>query len=524
MEAMTGRFPWWRGQRGLLLTCAGLLVLLAGVWLTRTKGVEGQLVLAEGESSDALLMTDYSQIKTFWRGQENQPTSAFIFPPGPSDWPDGTTLDLGELGDVHLEVLKFYRHARTEEEWVEDSSPDGIPAVQLALANPDGTSTAQQWLVADPFAAEVFHGPVKLSFRRVPMASMLEDFASPPQGGSESDGTLSMHHKGRMYRIPVRENIGKKVAVGKTDIQVEIAAYIPDAKADGSASFTTASDKPNNPLLELKVYLPGKEQPVRQITFAKHSLLSLDGIRGSDCPVKFWYHHPAAAMAAGTGTEFLQTPDGKLHYRVITDGKVLAQGEANERDQIAALPQLRLSVLKYLPHARLKTTFRPVEASPDDASAPESAVQVAVQAAGKTSEVWLKRADPNHGFQQIATPKGDLGIVFGYERLPLGFAVKLVSFPHGRNPGRMDDASLASVVQVIDENRVIHLPEAVSMNQPLVYGGFAFHPSGHVEPAEGKPMLIVAATRDPGRFVKYLGGLIVCLGLFAMFYKKVFIS
>lgn len=511
------RFPWRRGQRGFLLTHAGVLVLLIGAMLTFAAGIEGQLALEEGQSGDVILLTNHSQLTTVWHRNENRLPSAFIFQTGPTDWPEGKTLDLGGFGDVHLEVLKFYRYARTEEEWVEDTSAAGKPAMQLALTTADGTPMVEQWLVADPFADEVFLGPVRLTFQRAPAASMLEDFSNPPKAGDDADGVLSMHHEGRSYRIPVRENLGKKLAVGESDIQVEIVSYLPDARPDAAAHFTSASQEPNNPLLELKVYLPGKEQPLRQIAFAKQPLLSLDGIHGWDCPVKFWYHHPAVALEAGA--QFLQTPDGKLHYRVIADGKLLSHGEAKEGAPIEMTEGLRLSIVKYLPQARQKIEFLPVRASDDDAAA-ESAALVRVQAGGKTNEVWLKRANPE--LQQIATPEGTLGIAFGYERMPLGFAVKLVRFQHNMNPGMMGDASFASSVQVIDKNRPSDTPVEIAMNQPLVYGGFTFYQSGHDESPDGKQVSILTVAYDPGRFLKYLGCIMTCLGVFANFYWGVF--
>src|SRR5574340_964343 len=83
---------------------------------------------------------------------------------------------------------------------------------------------------------------------------------------------------------------------------------------------------------------------------------------------------------------------------------------------------------------------------------------VRIQASGQDAEVWLRRADPVHGFQQIATPEGVLGIAFGYERLPLGFSLKLVDFQHELNPGMIGDASFASSVWVIDKSRGVDLP------------------------------------------------------------------
>ena len=321
-----------------------------------------------------------------------------------------------------------------------------------------------------------------------------------------------------MYRIPVRENVGKKVAVGKSDIRVEISSYLPDARPDATAHFTTASRQPNNPLLELKVYLPGKDQPLRQIAFAKNPLLSLDAIHGWDCPVKFWYHHPA--VAPETGTQFLQTPEGRLYYRVVADGKLLSHGEAKVGSRIVTPDQLRLSVVKHLPHARRKIAFLPLYASGDEGGVAEAAALVKVQAGGTATEVWLKRADPEYGFQQIATPEGTLGIAFGYERLPLGFALKLVGFRHGPNPGMIGDDSSASSVRVIDKARGVDIPAEISMNQPLVYGGFTFYQSGHDQLANGRQVSVLTVASDPGRSLKYLGGLIMCLGVCAAFYKK----
>ena len=366
LAATIVRFPWRRGHRGFLLAHAGVLVLLAGAMLSFVAGVEGQLSLEEGQSGDTLVMADRNQLTTVWAQHDKGLRSLLTFEPGPTDWPEHTTLRLDAVGGVKLEVLKFYRHARTEEQWVEDPSSTGGPAVQVALTSADGTPMVQQWFAADPLADEVFLGPVRLAFQRASAASMLEDFVSPPSEDKEkkTDGILSLHHEGRMYRIPVRENVGKKVAVGKSDIRVEIVSYLPDARPDAAAHFTTASQQPNNPLLELKVYLPGKDQPLRQIAFAKNPLLNLDGIHGWNCPVKFWYHHPAVLPEAGT--QFLQTPEGKLHYRVIADGKMLSHGEVKEGSQIRTTDQLRLSIVKYLPHARQKITFLPVSATDND--------------------------------------------------------------------------------------------------------------------------------------------------------------
>jgi cytochrome c-type biogenesis protein CcsB len=520
LAATLARFPWRPGRRGFLLTHAGVLVLLAGALATFWAGAEGQLILEEGQAADSILVPDYSRLRTAWVGQHDRPHD-FFFQPGPTDWPDGMTLKLHEQNGVRLEVLKFYRHARSDEQWVADSSAGGLPAILLALTGANGAAVVQQWFAADPMADEVYFGPIRVTFQRVLAASMLEDFLSPPGADKKApDGILSVHVDGRMCRIPVRENIGKKVSAGTKGTRVEIAAYLPDARPDATMHFTTNSQRPNNPMLDLKVYLPGKDQPVRQIAFAKNPLLNLDMMHGRQCPVQFWYHHPAAAPEAGV--QFLQTPDEKLHYRVIADGKLASRGEVKEGAPIETIDGARLAVVKHLPQARQKTDFLPVTVQGDDAAAPESAVLVKVRAGGETNQVWLKRRDPEQGSQPITTPEGTLNVAFDCEQRPLGFSVKLVKFEHELNPGMMGDASFTSSVQVTDDARSGEMQAKIAMNQPLVYGGWRFCQSGCDTAGDGKQVSILTAVSDPGDFLKYLGCTMTCLGMVVVYYGSAF--
>jgi cytochrome c-type biogenesis protein CcsB len=520
LAAMLVRFPWRSRHAGFLLAHVGVLAVLAGAFLTFLTGVEGQLVLEEGQSGDRLVMVDRDQLAVTSAQHEKGFRSILAFDPGPTDWPEHTTLRLGTAGGVKLELLKYYRHARTEEHWDEAPESIGVPAVQVALASPDGKPMIDQWFVADPFADEVYLGPVRLLFQRAVAASMLEDFISPPAVDTKKnpDGILSLHYEGRMYRIPVRENLGKKVPVGKSDVRVEIVSYLPDARPDAAAHFKTVSQQPNNPLLELKVYVPGKDKPLRQIAFAKNPLLNLDNMHGWNCPVKLWYHHPAVVPEAGV--QFLQTPDGKLHYRVIAKGKMTAHGEAKSGSRIPTSDRLRLSIAKYLPHARLTIKFLPVRATDTDETAPESAVLVRVSAGGDSQEIWLRRADPDYGYQQISTPEGPVVIAFGYETAPLGFSLKLVQFRHEMNPGMMGDASFASSVRVIDTAKDVNKPAEIAMNQPLTYGGYTFYQSSFGGSDSGKQTSVFTVASDPGRLLKYLGCLLTCFGVFGVFYGR----
>ena len=63
------RFPWKGRQIGFLLTHVGLLILLGGAIWTFRSGIEGQLALAEGETSDRMMLPDTSRFTVQWAGQ-----------------------------------------------------------------------------------------------------------------------------------------------------------------------------------------------------------------------------------------------------------------------------------------------------------------------------------------------------------------------------------------------------------------------------------------------------------------------
>ena len=93
------RFPWKGRQIGFLLTHVGLLILLGGAIWTFRSGIEGQLALAEGETSDRMMLPDTSRFTVQWAGQprKDRLPAVFTFQAGPVDWPEGETLELGSI-------------------------------------------------------------------------------------------------------------------------------------------------------------------------------------------------------------------------------------------------------------------------------------------------------------------------------------------------------------------------------------------------------------------------------------------
>jgi hypothetical protein len=477
------------------------------------------MILEEGQTGNTILLTERSQITAMWNQQRGLPPAAFLFNAGPVDWPEGRSLDIGELGGIHVKVLKFFRHARTEESWIEDPASDGGPALRFALVEPGGKTVEEQWLFAGPFGGEVTVGPATFELFQAADRSLLKDFTEPPAADQmDAKGVLSLHYDGKMQRLAVSENLGKEISLAEGGPSVRIEQYLPAARPAEGGKFTSQGEHPGNPMLELRVNLPGSEKPVRQIAFARYPLLNLDAVHGTTSPVKFWYHHPA--IAPQPGTQLLQLADGKLYARTATDKGYQSHGELSAGDAIATSAGFQFKLIEYLPHARQQIEFRPIQLARGESSGPEAAVLVEVTAGGKTQQAWLKRADEDHGFRVLETPEGPLAVAYGYERLPLSFSLKLHDFRRSSNPGGMGDASFASSVQLIDRDQGIDAKREISMNAPLVHGKYTFYQSGFHEIPGGKQATVLTVAYDPGRLLKYLGSLMICTGVFFMFYTK----
>lgn len=519
--AALSRLPWKRQHTGFVVTHAGLLVLLAGSILTFTRGIEGQVTLVEGMSTARMMLPQQSQVTASWVNQPREAPYEYAFEPGPSNWREGTTLDLGSVDGVGVRVLRYYRHAQAVEEWSPDETGIGGPSVRVKITGPHDESANEHLLVDQDLGDEVPHGTVRIRLQRALSDRMLADFLHPPpvgEGGPQ--GLLVAYHEGRAIRVPVTGSVGKRVALDDRGTALEIVAYHPNARPDAQVRFRSLNQEPQNPLLELSVHLPGHKQPLRQLAFARNPLVSLDPVYGQDCPVRFYYYHPGVELPPTA--EFMQASDGKLYARVLHGKKIGAGAPVATGDSLVIPGNLALSVVEHQPHVRPRLTFEPVEVTPGQKTKPEAAAEIEITVAGTTQVLWVQRNHSVYGNQIIATPEGHLRVKFGAAEAPLGFSLRLMSFRRGMNPGGVGNATYASVVQVLDGDRGIEQEREISMNHPLTYNRLTFYQSGFDEAGHGISSSTLSVAHDPGRGLKYAGSLMICLGIAIMFYMRAY--
>jgi len=520
--AAATRFPWKRHQTGFVVTHCGLLVLLAGSIQSFLDGIEGRVSLVEGESTQHMVLARLSQVTAFWVGRPAEPPYEFTFDAGPVDWRPGQSLDVGEIDGVQARVLAFLRHPQAVEEWVADEAKLGGPVVKFRLVDNDGKQVAESRLVDQQFGDAVSLGPLRLQLERAATDRMLDDFVRPPVEKLGERGLVAMYYDDVVEHAALDTQLGQRIPLGETGVEVEIARFLPNAKPDRMGQFTTQGDEPKNPMVELQVHIPGEDEPLRQIAFAKDALLNLNGVYRRTCPVKFRLHHPA--IQPQSALELLQTSDAKLFGRTCSDGTCESHGEVKPGSIFTLPGQFQLELVDYLPHARQKLTFLAdnLAANHKDADKSEPAALFEILAGGQVHQVWLRRNDPVHGRRTIETPEGTMLLTYENGRVPLGFALKLLDFRREKNPGDIGNAGFASRVQVVDPSQGQDREQTISMNEPLTQGKFTFYQSGFDQAGHDKETSSFSVAYDPGRPLKYAGSLMICLGIGTMFYMRAY--
>jgi hypothetical protein len=144
---------------------------------------------------------------------------------------------------------------------------------------------------------------------------------------------------------------------------------------------------------------------------------------------------------------------------------------------------------------------------------PTPLTTAAVKLKFQGNEHWLLLND----IVKLFTDQGAYLVSLQNRRIDLGFPLRLEKFEINHYQGTMKAMEYSSRVQVPDFSGYI-----ISMNEPLKYKGFTFYQSSFQnDPNTNEPIASVfSVNADPGRFLKYLGSLIMSIGIILLFWFK----
>lgn len=239
----------------------------------------------------------------------------------------------------------------------------------------------------------------------------------------------------------------------------------------------------------------------------------------------------AGPMGQRNRLTFYLTPDGRLAYWAKSPKHGEQAGTILLNQPLSlGWSDFQIQVDQFYPSAMALTYFKPAEIGefdPDKMDQYRRGVRCEIGYHGSTQEIWLgqQRSDSAEVLPVLFGDK-TVNLRFANQTVDLGFPVQLTKFEVPRHEGTSRPRDWISHLQIGED--IAEPPKRVFMNNPAnypdnalgIYMGtsYKFSQSGASE--DDPTYSGVQILRDPGWLPKWLGSLLIVLGIITMFYIK----
>jgi ResB-like family len=258
-SVMVSRYPWTKHHIGFLTAHVGILLVLAGSVVSLYRGLDSNMALLEGETSDRVALLEKTlQASVPGAGSGSFPVVFEKRPPGP-----GREMRFPVGGGVVLVADDYHPHVSVVEAY--EPADAGLPALHFQLQAP--MATQEQWLVADdPQRSQLDLGMVSFAFRSASTESQAEEllrqsgganhlsFVATPDGkllfaASAASGALK---KGRV-------EAGAPVPTGWPAMGVTVDRFLPQARMVRTVEPETPPAKEERRQPAVRLHLEGPQ-------------------------------------------------------------------------------------------------------------------------------------------------------------------------------------------------------------------------------------------------------------------------
>jgi len=526
------RYPWKLRQTGFVVTHLGIIVILVGSFVTQQFGMDGNMPIPEKKQSSEIILND---LKLTLKDSKTGAIKSFPFPESARSRV-GEVLKVELAPEQYLTVEKFIPRAIPENKMIPSPIPGiGNPAIKISLAN--NRFQVEEWLKVNPKneKTELNLGPALVTFEKLKSTSQEKDFFRGVQfrekSAQKTKGRILIEKDGLRLAVKVEDFLAKWREIPDLEIEMKVARYLPYAIVENN-QLVSKSQEPKNPALEILV-----RDLKNPKTEEKHTVFSLfpefntlhkkqSKLDAQSLEIKFNYqfnpegpNENQSLMGVGKarGRLFLaQTADNKkLLYRSLsTQGKVNSEGVIETGKKVpTGWMDIQMEVKEWIPSAVVDEEPRSVEVLQGADEPFLTAIRLRYN---QEPPFWLIEGMG----KAYSTGNRDFVIQYHRDRRLLPFNLYLEKFTMGTDPGTNTAASFVSEVVVKDPKLEKDKKAVISMNEPLKYGGYYFYQASYQLAPNQPAVSVFAVNHDPGRVLKYLGSLLMTLGIGLMFYMN----
>jgi hypothetical protein len=570
------RWPWRKYHIAFLITHLGIITLLIGSLIGRIWGVEGTITLFKGEPPTNRLLVNERQLRVHDVDGivKGYPAEFLHHPPTPQ-----RPRDLGQLASgAHLQIVDYAPaiEGKLNPKPVNDG---GAPGLHFTIATATMNQRLDGWLLADdPQHGNFLMGLATIKLKRgtapkrhpersevksrdsdeddspvsprdsstsLGMTELEESiFAfskapheqighvrqggstgakirlSAPENGNKGQVIVSMGEK--EAKFDVAKNLGRDVPIENTPFMLRIENYWPDFRIENGKP-SSLSDQPNNPAV--LVTIRGKGVPVAEATPSPHGSNKELGATGPASVGAM----PASGEEAPNHLTLFVADDGAVTYELASrkNGKSSGKLDLN-KPLTTGWADWQLVIDKTMPSAQPQMDFTPMKSDQPSAALSAAAdlpdgVRLRVQQNGETFERWAPAG------WQIAIPSSPSPtmVAYGWKIIGLPIGLELLDFEVKLNEGNDSPAGFKSTLRVVTADGET-ATGSCWMNHPFSFPGTWWRTwtglTYKISQASWNPENLNQSTvqilRDPGWLLKWIGSLLVVIGVFMMFYLQ----
>lgn len=495
------RFPFQKCHRGFLITHIGILGLLLGALLTRLYGLEGQVVLYEGESSHQM-QTGGHELSVRLPDQENLFFDMAALKRG---------IQVGKT-DLSIKLDHVVENAIRDVQVHEGSTQDPKNlAMSVEMKSSTVDLNGKFWLIErnpdNPQSNLEQIGPAKIML-----------LSQAPGLGKQGPLLKFLNIAGEEVGVfDLTKSQINEYSISKTGYRVKNIKYYPYAKVSGNA-LMNAEGSSYNPAVEFDL-VDGQGQSVHYVKFALYP--DFESIHGKtaqapdDVLVRFEADKEDGHDQGATSLLLYPASQGVWKYHSTSKDGAVKEGDLVLDQWLSAgWMDITFRIRKVVEHAQITYDLK----KSTDTKNGVFAAEVVVHDGEEKKVQWLTENQE----ADMTTSQGAIKVGLTPRKVTLPFLLTLNDFRKVDYPGTNNPASFESDVVLEDFKKKFKITQTISMNKPMDYEGYRIFQSSYIQNSSSGEASIFTVTKNPGISFIYLSSCLIFLGAFLQFYVKGF--